>query len=60
MEQQNKIKKVNINCVTSFKDEYKKELILNEGADYVMDKPCSKHAMIKLLSDLKLLNWFLI
>jgi CheY-like chemotaxis protein len=55
MEQQNKIKKVNIICVTSYEDKYNRELILKKGADYIMEKPCSNYAITKLLSDLNLL-----
>lgn len=55
MEQLNKIKKVNIVCITSFEDEYNRELILNKGADYIMEKPCNKPAFVKLLVDLNLL-----
>lgn len=55
MEQQNKIKRTNIISVTSFEDEYNRELILDKGADYIVEKPCGKSSIIKILTELNIL-----
>jgi len=55
MENQNLIKRVNIICVTSFEDEDNREFILSKGADYIVEKPCTRVALIKLLNELEIL-----
>lgn len=55
MENDCKIKKVNIVSVTSFDDEFTKEIILSKGANFLIDKPCNQAALIKILGKLSLI-----
>ena len=55
MEQENKIKNVNMISVTSFDDENNRETILSKGANFIINKPCTKDTVFRVLSDLNLL-----
>ena len=56
MEIHNKIKNLKIVSITSFEDEYNKEIILSKGADYIIDKPCTKTSMLRVLNELNILS----
>lgn len=55
LENSNKIKKVNFVSITSFDDNENKSIIKNCGADYVIQKPCSKSALCNILENFKLI-----
>jgi len=55
IEIENKIKIVNIVSVTSFEDDHNKEKILLKGANFIINKPCTRNSISNVLKDLKLI-----
>lgn len=55
LENSKKIKKVSFVSITSFDDPSLKNSIKNSGADYVVQKPCSKSMLINILEKLGLI-----
>ncbi len=49
LENNSKIKKVNIVSVTAFEDETSKSYIKKCGADFIINKPCSKGQVEEIL-----------
>jgi len=55
LESSKKIKRVNFVAVTSYEDNFSCNQILKSGADFVIQKPCSKGHLISILDNLKLI-----
>ena len=55
LENLNKIKRVNFVSITSYDDNMNKNIIKNCGADYVVQKPCSRSSLINILENFNLI-----
>lgn len=55
LENSNKIKKVIFVSITSFDDNESKSMIKDCGADYVIQKPCSKSTLLNILENFHLI-----
>ncbi len=55
LERLNKIKNVNFVSVTSYDDNINKNYIKNSGADFVIQKPCSKSSLMNILENFGLI-----
>jgi CheY-like chemotaxis protein len=55
-QEEGKIKKYEIVSMTAFEDKEMKKKILKSGVDSIINKPCNKSELLKIISKLRMSN----